>query len=177
MDWIDGMIEDITQRKQAEDALRTSEERYRTLAESSPDAIFILDRDIRVQYVNSTAAALWRRQPQDLIGRTQAELFPAETAQRQSDVVSAVFETGNIVRRERPVAFPVGDQWIEVRLAPLYDAQGTVTSVMGIARNITERKRAEQQLAETLDLNQKMIAASTHGHCGLQSFRRMRLCQ
>ena len=163
VDWIDGMIEDITQRKLAEDALRTSEERYRTLAESSPDAIFILDRDIRVQYVNSTAAALWRRQPQDLIGLTQAELFPAETAQRQSRVVRSVFETGEPVHRDKPLAFPVGEQWIEIRLAPLRDAQGTVTSVMGICRDITERKRAEQQLAEALDLNQKMIAASTMG--------------
>jgi PAS domain S-box-containing protein len=163
IDWIDGMLEDITERKKAEEALRVSEERYRTLAESSPDAIFILDRDIRVQYVNSTAAALWRRQPKDLIGLTQAELFPSEAAQRQSRVVRNVIEMCSTVRREMPQAFPVGDQWIEVRLAPLFDAQGKVTSVMGIARNITERKRAEQQLSEALDLNQKMIAASPMG--------------
>ena len=87
VDWIDGVLEDITERKQAQETLRVSEERYRTLAESSPDAIFILDRDIRVQYVNSTAAALWQRQPQELIGLTQAELFPSETAQNQSRVV------------------------------------------------------------------------------------------
>ena len=81
VDWIDGMLEDITERKKAEQALRASEERYRALAESSPDAIFILDRDIKVQYVNSTAAALWRRRAEDLIGLTQAELFPPEVAQ------------------------------------------------------------------------------------------------
>ena len=75
------MVTDETQAQRAHEALRVSEERYRTLAESSPDAIFILDRDVRVQYVNSTAAALWRRQPQDLIGLTQTALFPTETAQ------------------------------------------------------------------------------------------------
>jgi PAS domain S-box-containing protein len=163
VEWIDGTLEDITERKKAQEALRASEERYRALAESSPDAIFILDRDIRVQYVNARAAALWRRRPQDLIGLTQAELFSPEAAQRQASVVSSVFETGNAIRRERPMAFPVGDQWIEIRLVPLYDARSTVTSVMGICRDITERKRAEQQLAETLDLNQKMIAASSMG--------------
>ena len=91
-------------RKQAEEALRASEERYRTLAESSPDAIFILDRDIKVQYVNSTAAALWRRRPEDLIGLTQAELFPPDIAQYHAEVVAEVFETGKPVRRDEPLA-------------------------------------------------------------------------
>ncbi len=163
MDWIDGVLEDITERKHAQEALRSSEERYRALSESSPDAIFILDRDIRVQYVNVTAAALWRRAPEDLIGRSQAELFPPETAQYHSKVIRSVFATGAPVQRDEPLAFPVGDQWIEIRLSPLYDAQGKISSVMGICRDITERKRAEQQLAEALDLNQKMIAAASVG--------------
>ena len=84
VDWIDGVLEDVTERKRAQEALRASEERYRALAESSPDAIFILDRDIRLQYLNATAAALWRREPEDLIGLGQAELFPPETAQYYS---------------------------------------------------------------------------------------------
>ncbi len=161
--WIDGVIEDITERKQAQEALRASEERYRTLAESSPDAIFILDEDTRVQYVNSKAAALWGRQPQDLIGHKQAELFPTVTAESQERTVREVFATGISFHRDKPLSFPIGDQWVEIRLAPLYDAQGAVTAVMGLCRDITERKRAEQQFAEALDLNEKMIAASTVG--------------
>ena len=163
VDWIDGVVEDITERKKAEEAQRASEVRYRTLAESSPDAIFILDRDIRLQYVNSKAAALFRRRPEDLVGFRQADLFQGETAQTQARIVQEVFATGDPFRREKPLAFPVGDQWIEIRLAPIYDAQGAVSSVMGICRDMTERKRAEQQLSEALDLNQKMIAASTMG--------------
>jgi PAS domain S-box-containing protein len=168
-DWIDGVLEDITERKLAQEALRASEERYRTLAESSPDAIFILDRDIRVQYVNPAAAAFWHREPQDLIGLTQTELFPAEIAQRQANAVSAVFETGNPLRRERPVAFPIGQRWVEIRLAPLCGAHGTVTAIMGICRDTTERKRAEQQLAETLELNQQILAASPLGIAAFQA--------
>jgi PAS domain S-box-containing protein len=67
------------------------------------------------------------------------------------------------LRRDEPLALPTGEQWIEIRLAPLFGEQGAVTSVMGVCRDITERKRAERQLAEALDLNQKMIAASTMG--------------
>jgi PAS domain S-box-containing protein len=163
VDWIDGMLEDVTERKQAEQALRASEERYRALAESSPDAIFILDRDIKVQYANPMAAELWRRPPEELIGLTQRELFPPEVAQYHCKVVAEVFETGKPVRRDEPLALPTGEQWIEIRLAPLFGEQGRVTSVMGIWHDITERKRAERQLAEALDLNQKMIAASAMG--------------
>jgi len=157
------MFTDQTEAARAQKALRASEERYRTLAESSPDAIFILDRDIRVQYVNSTAAALWQRQPAQLIGLTPAELFQPETAQYHCQSVMDVFETGKPVHRDESLAFPVGDQWIEIRFAPLYGEQGAVTSVMGVCRDITERRLAEQRLAEALDLNQKMIAASTVG--------------
>jgi PAS domain S-box-containing protein len=157
------MVTDETEAQQAQEALRVSEERYRTLAESSPDAIFILDREIKVRYVNSTAAALWGRKPEDLIGMKQSELLPPQTAAQHTAIVAEVFRTGKPLRRDEPLAFPVGEQWIEIRLAPLYGEQGTVTSVMGVCRDITERKRAERQLAEALDLNEKMIATSTMG--------------
>jgi PAS domain S-box-containing protein len=157
------MLTDQTAATRARDALRVSEERYRTLAESSPDAIFILDRDIKVEYVNSTASALWGRAPDELIGLRQPELFPPETAQRHEEVVSGVFATGKSVCRDELLTFPAGDQWIETRLAPLYDAQGSVASVMGVCRDITDRKSAERRLTEALDLNQKMLAAATMG--------------
>jgi len=157
------MVTDETDAQRAQQALRVSEERYRALAESSPDAIFILNREIKVQYVNSAAASLWGRQPEALIGLTQAELFPPEIAQRHCQEVAEVFATGKPVRRDEPLTIPAGNQWLEIRLVPLHGEQGSVSSVMGVCRDITERKRAERQLAEAFDLNQKMIAASTTG--------------
>ncbi|HVM47731.1 MAG TPA: PAS domain S-box protein, partial [Candidatus Acidoferrum sp.] len=155
--------EDIAARQKAQEALRASEERYRTLAECSPDAIFILDREIKVEYVNSTAARLWGRSPGELIGLPQPALFPPEIARHQEEVVRGIFASGKPLARDEAVPFPTGTQWIEVRLAPLKDAQGAVASVMGVCRDITQRKRAEQQLTEALDLNQKMLAAAGIG--------------
>jgi PAS domain S-box-containing protein len=163
VDWIDGVLEDTTRRKQAEAALRASEERYRALTEASPDAICILDRDFKVQYVNSGAAALWQRQPTDLIGRLHTELFAPDVAQRHAEAVGRVLATGEPTRREDVVTLPTGDQWIDIRLVPLVDEAGAVTSVMEVCRDVTERKHAERQLAEALDLNEKMVAASGLG--------------
>ena len=157
------MVTDETETQRAQEALRASEERYRALAESSPDAIFILDREIKVQYVNSAATRLWQRQPGDLIGLPQSDLFSPEVAQYHSQAASEVFQTDKSVRRDELLSFASGDQWIEIRLVPLYSEAGKVSSVMGICRDITDRKRAERQLTEALDLNQKMVAASSMG--------------
>ena len=83
--YFEGSVEDITQRRTAEEALRDSELRYRTLAESAPDSIFIIGADDRVRYVNTFGAALLRRQPEDLIGRSRAELFPPREGNRQAE--------------------------------------------------------------------------------------------
>ncbi len=165
VDWLDGVIQDITDTKRAQEALRASEERYRTLAETSPDAIFIIDRDTRVAYVNSAAAALWNRQPDQIIGRSQEEIFPPETARRQSQVIAEILAGGGTVRRDVKVPFPGGERWLETRLVAMMDERGAVHSVMGVSRDITERKRAEtglqaeRDLAEALSLTRDIKAA------------------
>jgi PAS domain S-box-containing protein len=130
----------------AGEALRKSEEKYRTLAESSPDAIFILDRDERVIYVNQTAARWLGRPVAELVGQRQADLFPAETARHQNESLQRVLATGEAERREELTPFPGGVRWIETRLVPLLGPNDAVESVMGVSRDITESKRVEAEL-------------------------------
>jgi PAS domain S-box-containing protein len=153
------LFDDITERRQMEEAFRHSQERYRSLAESSPDAIFILDQASTIQYVNR-AGAQWLGRPfAELLGRSRADFFPPDAARRQQESLQRVFETGEMLQIERAQPFDGGEKWIETRLIPLRDKAGKVLFVMGISRDLTERRLAEVKLREA----QKMLAAICDG--------------
>ena len=157
------VVRDITARRQAEESLRQSEERYRTLAESSPDAIFIHDRGSAIQYLNSAARQWLGRADGRLPGCSPDELFPPDVARQHQEEVQRVFETGEPGRAERRHSFPGTTKWIETRLLPLRDPQGKILSVMGIARDLTEQKRIEEALKEREELSQKIIGTAMDG--------------
>ena len=154
---------DITESKRAEEALRQSQERYRTLAESAPDAIFILDRKSAIQYVNSVARQWLGKADAELIGRSPAEFFPPEIVRHQQENLQRVFQTGEFMRTERAQPFRGTEKWIETRLVPLRNPQGEIQSVMGISRDLTEQKRTAEALKEREELSQKIIGAAMEG--------------
>ena len=154
---------DVTGRKQAEEALRQSQEHYRTLAESSPDAIFILDRKSTIQYVNSAAMRWLGKADAELLGRSPADFFPPEIARHHQEVIQKVFETGEMARTEQSEPFRGTVKWIETRLVPLRNPQGNIMSVMGIARDLTDQKRAEEALKEREEWSRTIIGTAMDG--------------
>lgn len=152
-----GVNVDITERKRAEEALRESEQRYRTLAEASPDVIYILDKAGRLLYANRTAAAYMRLSPEALVGKTQQDLFPPDKARHHTQRIQRVFETGQAAEMEGLYRFGDQEVWLNVRSIPIRDEQGRVTSVMGVCRNVTEQKRAEQALQQSEERFRKVF--------------------
>lgn len=139
---------DVTERVLAEHAVAASEERYRTLAETSPDMIYVVDLDLRVAYVNGPAAQRLGRSAETLRGVPLAKVLPGETAARIVAAVRGVLAGGEPVETDALIAYPGGESWVSTRLVALKEA-GVVTAVLGVSRDITKRRLAEDALAES----------------------------
>lgn len=133
--------------RQTEDIVQKSEERYRTLAEAAQDMIFIIDRDDNIQYLNSFAAQQLGRPIADMIGRPRRDLFPPDMAAPRKYDLTKVIEQGEPLQAESSAILSGRKVWLSTSLAPIRDADGQVTAVLGISRDITERKKSRDALA------------------------------
>jgi PAS domain S-box-containing protein len=130
-------------------ALKRSEENYRSLVESAEDFIFTVDGQGRLLSVNSFTAASFGGTPEEFVGQGLDRLFTTEIAARQIKIVRTVCETGKSVRDEFELT--VGDTpiWISANFMPLKNEAGRMGAVLCIARDITENKRLERFLINT----------------------------
>ncbi len=151
---------DITDQKRAEAALRESEERYRTLSEASQDLIFLIGRDDRVEYVNSYAAASRGLSAGQVIGQRRSSFFTGELEERQADILRQVFGTGKAQHSEGPMEVSGAQRWFDHYLMPITGTNGEVISVLGVSRDITDRKKAEQALRESEERYRRLVEIS-----------------
>ncbi len=126
--------------------LQESEERYRALGEAAQDCIYIIDRDGQIAYVNAFGARLLGQEPHELVGRTPQEVFPPGAFERQQSNLQRVLESGQPVYVEDWTVFPGLVMWQNTSLSPLRAEDGSVKAVLGISRDITEHKKAEEAL-------------------------------
>lgn len=128
--------------------LKVSEARYRALAESSPDMVFLVDRDDTVVYVNKLAAVQFGKEVNKIVGRPLTELFPPEIATHQLQALHDTAQLGKMVESESKMTFPDREVWLDTRLVPMKGDAGEVTAVLGISRDITNLKEIEFTLAQ-----------------------------
>ncbi|MGQ9704465.1 MAG: sensor histidine kinase [Actinomycetota bacterium] len=135
---------DITERRQAEMMLRESEERYRSLVETSPDAIVVSDLEGRLATVNSAALGLLGFQsPEEVLGRHVLEFIAPEDHARVLESMRIPVEDGGPRREEYVlVRKDGGRRWVEISASLLRDANGRPAGFMSITRDITESKRS-----------------------------------
>jgi PAS domain S-box-containing protein len=159
--YLEGFIADTTERRQAAERLRESEQKFRLLAENTLDVIWQLDLDLRITYVNPASERLFGYPPQELIGtRLSDHCDPKEMArmaaivadrvERPETDTGVVFETFFRHRDGQRVA-------TEIHGSVLADARGRPVALQGTARDITERKRAEEALRESEDRLNRII--------------------
>lgn len=139
-----GYARDVTEHDQLIGALRASERQYRQLAESMTDYVFIADLQGTLQYVNRSAAECFGVPPATLHGKDQRDLFPPTLVQAHLASIQRVVQSGMPYEEDEAIPLASGTVWMNVRLIPLRDEQGQVASMMGVCRDISDRKRAEE---------------------------------
>ncbi len=140
------LCRDISGRRNAEEALRQSQDLYGMLADSAQDLIYIINRDDTVAYINTYAAKMAGRNRQEIIGMPRMALFPGPEGERQKRSLQAVFSSGLPLRAESRIHLQSSETWQDTNLIPLKNRDGIITAVMGISRDITAMKKTEDAL-------------------------------
>ena len=147
-----GSARDVTERDKAERALRTSEERFRSLAESISEVFWMCDLDCsRIDYISPAYEQVWGRARASLYSNPKSWLESVHPEDREQ-VRDALWtgRGGNEQIVEYRIILPDGGiRWILDRAFPLRDASGQPAGVTGIAKDVTERKFAERALLES----------------------------
>ena len=143
-EYLISQVIDISDRKQAEDALRGAEARFRALIGAMQDVIIVLDRDGRYVDVAPNATDRLFRAPSELIGRLLHDVFPVPQADAFLANVRQALETRERVETSYDLVIRGERYWFEASVLPQSDDR-----VVWIARDVTSRRRAEQALRES----------------------------
>ncbi|WP_336336845.1 PAS domain-containing protein [Haloarcula brevis] len=130
---------DISARKEREEALARTNRQLQTILETTTALVFLKDSDGRYQRINERFRAVLIDGPMDVVGKTDAELFPDEIAERIRADDRQVIETGESIEREEEIPTPHGPRTFLTLKNPIYDAEGAVAGICGVATDITER--------------------------------------
>lgn len=146
---IQAALTDVTARKDAETALRDSEERYRTLVENAQNAIFTVERDGTLAFMNSVAARMLGGEANDFVGKNVNDLFPPDKAARHLTAVQRVIDSGRGETIENLTELQGQPRWHVTSINPLNRHDGRSRSAFIISTDVTETKRVSEHLKET----------------------------
>jgi PAS domain S-box-containing protein len=147
-----GTLSDVTRRRQAEETLRAERNLLWTVIDNLPDAIYIKNRESQFKLVNTaTVRKMGFATAESLIGKTDFDFHPRElAAQFYRDEQQAMASGQVLANKEELVIDQVGNQsWLLVTKVPLREGKGQVTGLVGISRDITERRRMREALQQS----------------------------
>ncbi len=147
------IVRDITERKHAEQALALESNLMQALMDNIPDAIYFKDTQSRFLRASKFVHLQGIESPDEAIGKTDFDFFPEENARVFYEEEQQIVRTGQpVIDKEQKEIFPDGTAcWVLSTKVPIFDAEGKVTGIIGAARDITERKRIEEELERTRD--------------------------
>ncbi len=156
--YIEGVVADITQRKQAEETLRKSEEKFRFLAEKMVDIVWILDREFRTTYVSPSIENVLGFTPEERKLQSLEEMITPASLQKVQELYLTELrkEQEQNIDSNRSVTIEVeyfckdgSTVWMENIVKLIGDSGGKIVGMHGVSRDITERKSVERALRES----------------------------
>jgi PAS domain S-box-containing protein len=152
---------DLTGRLRMQELLWQRQEEFERLAENLPDLVARFDRSHRFVYLNSAVEKLLGKARHEMIGRTQRELgMPDDFVAKFARSLDEAFDTGEPHTLEFGVMTPGGERLFEAYHIPERSSDGQITTVLCVARDITERKRADNALRESNEFLHSVIESS-----------------
>jgi two-component system cell cycle sensor histidine kinase/response regulator CckA len=154
----EGSIEDITERKRAEEALRASEAELRALFAAMTDVILVLDAEGRYQKIAPTDPAYLYKPSADLLGKRLHEVFPKEDVAFFLAHIRRALDEGRMHRVEYSLQINGTEVWFDGSVSPM-----SKDSVIWIARDITERRQTDAMLRESEEKYRSIVETANEG--------------
>ncbi|MBY0424951.1 MAG: PAS domain S-box protein, partial [Cytophagales bacterium] len=155
----------IQERLNAEKALIESQKLYITIAKNFPNGVItIFDRQFRYMFIDGKELGIFDELPEHYLGKTIFDKLPEETANQMAHHLEQCFQGGNI-----SFEIQLGDNFYLITSAPLFFKENKVLQVMAVSQNITDRKKAEDEIKKSLarerelsDLKSKFVSMASH---------------
>lgn len=155
--FLHSVVRDISQQKEAEEALRQSEDRYRSIVSSMSDLIFVMDEEDRIIDVHCQSPEALMMPPEAFLGKTMAAVMPDDVHELYRDCVNRLRQTGENRRYEYSLPIHGQTRWFVASLDLHSDRRRIVAGV----REITERRRAEEALKKAHDELEQRVKERT----------------
>jgi len=130
---------DISTRKEREETLAKTNRQLQTILETTTALVFVKDSDGRYQRINERFREVFAGGETDVVGKTDIELFPEEIGEQIRADDRTILETGESIEREEELPTVEGSRTFLALKSPIYDDEGNVTGICGVATDITDR--------------------------------------
>ncbi len=167
-----GIVKDISERKRIENKMEAEQELLESLLDNVPDSVYFKDKNSRFIKVNKAKAEHSNITPDKMLGKTDFDFLPENEAKDIHQDDTDIMLTGEpIINKIEKLSDKKGNsRWVSVTKIPRYNKKGEIIGTMGISRDITDFKKAEEKsdfLSKTaMELNQFPIEEDVYGYIG-----------
>ncbi len=158
--------------------LTDNESFFSAIVENNPDIITCFDKEYRYKYVNKSGLIFFKTKIDRLVGKTirESKFYSDSQTDFFEDIIERVFKTGESIHNQFRINKNRSDYWLDLRMVPEYSKDGIVITAIGVSRDITKYKLAEQSLLESEEIfNQFMVHSPIYVFFKDSSIRSLRL--